>query len=466
MIATIALGLIVVCVLVYLAFVPPDHRAPVVAPEFLPSPWANSGTSPSIIAAQALADLGPVLAGESDLQHTAAAALSVAMSLARVSSGALFCLRENPPVLASMAAAGFDSFPRAAVFPLEPRQVYALTHACGPQRLSGVCRDLLLGSDGNISSTQFRILLPLRVLGKLAGVLMLGEPEGADDYSADALHQTGELSAFIALAVHNHQLSMALQERTLRHRNLIASVHPPWNDAIEAFATTIDAKNDHERGHSLRVGRYAAGIAETLGMDTAGVNDVRAAGYLHDIGKVVVDKSIFDKTSTLSPHELQEMINHTLAGHQIVSEVQFPWPKIPEVVRSHHERADGSGYPDHLRHDEVSTTVKIVAVADTFDAMLSDRPYRKKMSLGEAAAHISHLAHSKLDADSVQALMIQLRRDAVNPVPIKTPPLTNGKEVRKSFLGPEIAVNISPMDIDDLLAKMNRRLSHGRAFVF
>ena len=83
------------------------------------------------------------------------------------------------------------------------------------------------------------------------------------------------------------------------------------------------------------------------------------------------------------------MADHTVQGHRIVSTVQFPWPNIPEVVRSHHERADGSGYPDRLHNDEVSLPVKIVAVADTFDAMLSERPYRKKLSLGEAAAQLA-----------------------------------------------------------------------------
>ena len=158
------------------------------------------------------------------------------------------------------------------------------------------------------------------------------------------------------------------------------------------------------------------------------------------------------------------MSDHTVVGHQIVSTVQFPWPNIPEVVRSHHERADGSGYPDHLGNDEVSMPVKIVAVADTFDAMLSERPYRKRLSLGEVAAQISWLAPAKLDADVVQALLIQLRRDAVGLI---TPPrpwaAAEGKS-RKPFLDPEIACNIAPTDIDLLASEMNRRLNRGRTF--
>jgi len=191
---------------------------------------------------------------------------------------------------------------------------------------------------------------------------------------------------------------------------------------------------------------------------------LRAAGFLHDIGKVTVDKHIFSKASSLAPGELLEMIDHTVAGHQIVSTVQFPWNGIPEVVRSHHERIDGSGYPDKLRGSEVSLPVKIVAVADTFDAMLSECPYRKKMSLGECAAQLSRLAPSKLDADVVHALLIQLRRDASHLSTVPRPWAGDEGKSRKHFLDPEVPCNISPIDIDNLVSEMNRRLNRGRAF--
>ena len=158
------------------------------------------------------------------------------------------------------------------------------------------------------------------------------------------------------------------------------------------------------------------------------------------------------------------MIDHTVIGHQIVSAVQFPWQSVPEVVRSHHERADGSGYPDCLRSDEVSLPTKVVAVADTFDAMLSERPYRKGLSLGEAAAQISWLAPAKLDADVVLGLLIQLRRDAASltmPARPWAPPEANP---RKPFLDACVPCNISPTDIDLLSSELNRRLNRGRAF--
>src|SRR5947199_9414267 len=107
------------------------------------------------------------------------------------------------------------------------------------------------------------------------------------------------------------------------------------------------------------------------------VAGIRAAAHLHDIGKVTVDKHFFSKASTLRPEEFRAIADHTVMGHQIVSSIRFPWPQVPEVVRWHHERADGSGYPDRLQDDELPLSVRIVAVAATSVAMTSDRPYRQ-----------------------------------------------------------------------------------------
>jgi HD-GYP domain-containing protein (c-di-GMP phosphodiesterase class II) len=97
------------------------------------------------------------------------------------------------------------------------------------------------------------------------------------------------------------------------------------------------------------------------------------------------------------------MADHTVVGHQIVSTVQFPWPKIPEAVRSHHERSDGSGYPDALMLDDLSMPVRIIGIADAFDAMTSARPYREPLSVGSALSDLVRLAPQKYDPNVVQA---------------------------------------------------------------
>ena len=415
-----------------------------------------------MFASQVLAELGPVLTGERDLSQTAGGALEVVLAAVRAGSGALFRYQEKPAMLASIAASGFVVFPQTAVFPLLPKHVHALTNTPGPQRISRERCDTFLSSTGNISSVWFRCVAPLRVRGKLIGALLLGEREEGAEYTPEILKQIGDLVPFIALAIYNHQLMMSLEERTAENLKLVASVHSFWDDALAAFAATIDVKSIQMQGHSLRVGRYAAGMAESLGMNASEVSEMRAAGYLHDIGKVTVDKYLFSKPGALEPGEFQEMADHTVQGHRIVSTVQFPWPRIPEVVRSHHERADGSGYPDHLHGDEMSTPVKIVAVADTFDAMLSERPYRKKLSVGEAAAQLSWLAPSKLDGEVVHSLLVQLRRDAVSQVSPPRPWSSPQERSRKMFLDSSVACNLSPTDIDHMVSELNRRMTRGR----
>ena len=183
----------------------------------------------------------------------------------------------------------------------------------------------------------------------------------------------------------------------------MASLHGFYDNALEAFATAIDVKHVNIHGHSLRVGRYAAAIGEAMGMEAGEVAALRSAGYLHDIGKVAVDRRLFGKPGALNPEEFREMADHTVVGHQIVSSVEFPWPKIPEAVRWHHERSDGSGYPDALVGDDLPMPVRIMALADTFDAMTSARPYREPLSLGSALSDLVRMAPQKYDPNVVQA---------------------------------------------------------------
>ncbi len=178
---------------------------------------------------------------------------------------------------------------------------------------------------------------------------------------------------------------------------------------------------------------------------------LRSAGYLHDIGKVAVDKRLFEKPSKLDAEESRAMRDHTVIGHQIVSHVQFPWPQIPEIVRWHHERGDGSGYPDGLHGDEMPQAVRIVALADSFDAMTSDRPYRERLSVGAALQELIRMSPQKYDPQALQALLIQVRRDAVgtNRIPILEPEL----------------MNLSATDVDQLASTLQHRISQDKLFL-
>ena len=401
---------------------------------------------------EALSDLGPELTGEQEFSETSRRMLSAIIEAAGAREGALFLFSEKPAALTSAAAQGFALLPEPSFIPLLPKHVHALTAARGPIVLNPSTYSVFLSSNGNVAPELFRCLAPLRATGKLAGVVALGRRPGDAIYEDADLDAMELLCSYIALAVHNHTLTQTVAQRVSENLRLMASLHGFYDNALEAFATAIDVKHVNIHGHSLRVGRYAAAIGEAMGMESGEVAALRSAGYLHDIGKVAVDRRLFGKPSALDPEEFREMADHTVVGHQIVSSVQFPWPKIPEIVRWHHERSDGSGYPDALAADELPMPVRIVGLADTFDAMTSTRPYRQPYSVGAALSELVRMAPQKYDPNVVHALLIQMRRDAIG-------------SNRTPLLADRMTVNIAASDIDHLAATLQHKVSHGKLYL-
>jgi putative nucleotidyltransferase with HDIG domain len=400
---------------------------------------------------EALADLGPELTADRDFRQTARTMLTAVMEAAGAREAVLFSFGERPSLLTSVDSQGFALLPEPSLIPLLPRHIHTLTAAAGPVLLNSSTYDVFLSSNGNVAPELFKCICPLKVRGKLAGAIVLGRREGDALYEEEALDAFEMLSHYVALAIQNHTLGQTLAQRVSENLRLLASLHGFYDNALEAFATAIDVKHVNIHGHSLRVGRYAQSIGEALGMDPTNVASLRSAGYLHDIGKVAVDRRLFEKASKLDAEESREMRDHTIVGHQIVSHVQFPWPQIPEIVRWHHERGDGSGYPDGLHGDEMPQAVRIIALADTFDAMTSDRPYRQRLPVGAALQELIRMTPEKYDPQSLQALLIQVRRDAVgtNRIPILDPDL----------------MHLSATDVDQLASTLQHRISQDRVFL-
>jgi putative nucleotidyltransferase with HDIG domain len=400
---------------------------------------------------EALADLGPELTADRDFRHTARTMLAAVMEASGAHEAVLFSFGERPSLLTSIDAYGFALLPEPSLIPLLPRHVHTLAAAAGPVLLNSSTYDVFLSSNGNVAPELFKCICPLKVRGKLVGVIALGRRQGDALYEEDALDGLQLLSHYVALAIQNHTLGQTLAQRVSENLRLLASLHGFYDNALEAFATAIDVKHVNIHGHSLRVGRYSQAIGEALGMDPTDVASLRSAGYLHDIGKVAVDKRLFGKPAKLDAQESREMQDHTVVGHQIVSHVQFPWPQIPEIVRWHHERGDGSGYPDGLHGDEMPQAVRIVALADTFDAMTSERPYRERLSVGAALQELIRLTPQKYDPQALQALLIQVRRDAVgtNRIPI---------------LEPDV-LTLSATDVDQLASTLQHRTNQAKTFL-
>ena len=167
---------------------------------------------------------------------------------------------------------------------------------------------------------------------------------------------------------------------SIRHVEEMTDLHLR---TIEALAIAIDAKDEVTHDHVHRVQIYATGLAHLFGLGEAEIEALKAGALLHDIGKLAVPDYILNKPDKLTAAEFDKMKVHTIVGAEILARVDFPYPVVP-VVRHHHERWDGRGYPDGLRGDQIPMTARILAVVDCFDAVREDRQYRKAMTREQA----------------------------------------------------------------------------------
>ncbi|MDQ5837322.1 MAG: HD domain-containing protein, partial [Acidobacteriota bacterium] len=170
-------------------------------------------------------------------------------------------------------------------------------------------------------------------------------------------------------------------------RSRIDTLAAAHRQTVEALAVAINAKDEVTHEHVTRVQTYAAGVARLLGCTEDDVEALKAGALLHDIGKIAVPDYILNKPGKLTAEEFNRMKLHTVVGAQILSRVEFPFPVVP-VVRHHHERWDGRGYPDGLQGEEIPLTARILSVVDCFDAVREDRQYRRGMTREEAVAYL------------------------------------------------------------------------------
>lgn len=185
-----------------------------------------------------------------------------------------------------------------------------------------------------------------------------------------------------------------------RHGRQVADL---YLSVIEALALAIDAKDRTTQRHIRRVQAYAVALGRYMGLAEPELEALKAGSLLHDIGKLAVPEHILCKPGPLTPEETEKMRIHPRIGVEILETINFPFP-LTDVVRSHHEKWDGTGYPDHLKGEEIPITARILSVVDCFDALTSDRPYRKPLSQEEALKYVQSESGISFDPSVVEAL--------------------------------------------------------------
>jgi putative nucleotidyltransferase with HDIG domain len=171
---------------------------------------------------------------------------------------------------------------------------------------------------------------------------------------------------------------------------------------VDVATSMSEMRDPYTAGHQRRVAEIAVAIGAELGFDARRQEGLRVAGHLHDIGKITIPAEILSKPGKLSALEFQLIQGHSRAGYDVLKGVGFPWP-VAEIALQHHERMDGSGYPESLKGEAIMLEARILAVADIVEAMSSHRPYRPGLGLDAALAQVKRDAGSKLDAAVVAA---------------------------------------------------------------
>ena len=209
------------------------------------------------------------------------------------------------------------------------------------------------------------------------------------------LNELNELKASLEIQVINRTKELDEEKQSYEELTL---------ETLSSLAELIDAKDHYTNGHSFRVAAYAKALAEHLGFSFSESEQIYFAGLIHDVGKIGINESIITKKGRLNDEEYKIIQSHSSLGGNILKGIK-EFKIFEEVARSHHERYDGAGYPDKLKGSEIPYAARIVAVCDTFDAMTSDRSYRRALTDEVALAELIRVKDSQLDGHIVDAFL-------------------------------------------------------------
>jgi putative two-component system response regulator len=231
---------------------------------------------------------------------------------------------------------------------------------------------------------------------------------GAADFLLKPI-SLSELQARVARALEKRALVLQnrFYQQHLEHQVQAQAqrIQELFLQGVQMLARALEAKDAYTRGHSIRVSQYAVATAARLGFHGAGLDGIRLGGELHDIGKIGTREAVLHKPTSLTPEEFRQIAEHPALGERMLAPLAHESPDVLKIVRSHHERLDGRGFPDGLRGEKIPIEARIVAVADSFDAMTTRRPYREAKPPTEAMHELRRVAGTQLDPHAVEAFV-------------------------------------------------------------
>lgn len=339
----------------------------------------------------ALAELSNEISSTHDFDEVVRTALHMLLGTLAIPRGAIARYSHEPRQLKVIAAKGLEKAVGEKLA-LSQEDVEQLTRHAEPL-------DLQVEQNGlsqfvNRNNAVFKRLrahtfVPMVARGELMGMILLSEKITREGYNEDDIEMISAIARHIAIGFYNHRLMVSLRRKAEENQRLYREMHETYRDTVKAFGAAIDLKDAYTSGHSERVGRYSEAIAREMGVAGRQLDYITVAGYLHDIGKITVDRSIINNPRPLTDREFKELNKHALVGYEILSHIRHPWDEIAYMAKCHHEKVDGTGYPHGLSGAAIPLGARIVTLADSFDAMMTDRPYRARLPLAQALADVS-----------------------------------------------------------------------------
>jgi len=332
----------------------------------------------------------------------------------RVNSACLFLSdeREDPKRLDAMTFKGVkEDLVRSIHFEYQDEFLRAVRPVDGeegrPVRLHDLSEDPSLEkSVGPLYAAGFTLVCPVMMKRKLTALLAVGEKVSGQEFHSTDLEMVKALSESAGIAIENARLFKDLQETYLA--------------TVRVLVSTIEAKDPYTHGHTERVAQYSVGIAKEMDFTQDEIQTIQLGAFLHDIGKLHTSDSILHKPGALTDEEWRLVKAHPVRGAQMLQGVKF-LEKATDLVRHHHERVDGKGYPDGLRGDEITIGAKIVNVADAFDAMTTERPYRVGLTMDQAIAQLEDKAGTQFAKEVVEIMVKALREGRMHVLKNEAP---------------------------------------------
>ena len=383
------------------------------------SPLTNMSDSTRMVlhAFAALADLGEEIAETRDFGEMVSSALHVVLGTMGIRRGAVAEFDREAATLRFVASRGFgDAQPAELKLPARAHQgANGNGNGGGPATYAHALQDYALAEQeihARFHEAGVEVVTPLVVRGELVGVILLGGKASGEGFSQEDRELARALGRHVGVGLHNHRLLREVERRAEENQRLYETLKGSYKDTVRAFAAAIDCKDKYTQGHSERVGKYSEIIAREMGWGDEEVEAIAIGGYLHDVGKLVVDRDIINAPYRIDAKQSSELNRHPAAGYEILRPIQHPFADIPLMARYHHERPDGRGYPDGLTDEEIPAGAKIVSLADSFDAMTTDRPYRRRRTFDEVVADFRRNAGKQFSPHVVAALCRALLKEA------------------------------------------------------